>query len=95
MFSSEFSEISKNTFFTVHLWATASVSTSLKQTTIKLIEKKDHDKRLIWNCCLTSLLNPSSVDPTKWSNTIKQFVGFCRQIVGVCLAILWGWRLKS
>ena len=27
-------------------------------------------------------------------NTLKQFVGFCRQIVWVYLAILWGWRLN-
>ena len=25
--------------------------------------------------------NPSSANPTKWSNTVKQFVGCCRRIV--------------
>ena len=33
-------------------------------------------------------LNPSSANPTKWSN-------FYRRIVWVCLIILWGWRLKG
>ena len=27
--------------------------------------------------------NPLSANPTKWSNTLKQFVGCCRQIVWV------------
>ena len=27
--------------------------------------------------------NSLSVNPTKWSNTLKQFVGFCRRIVRV------------
>ena len=26
-------------------------------------------------------LNPLSANPQKWSNTLKQFVGFCRQMV--------------
>ena len=26
---------------------------------------------------------------TKWSNTLKQFIGKCRRIVWVCLTILW------
>ena len=33
--------------------------------------------------------------PTKWSDTLKQFVGCCRRIVWVCLTIFWGWRLKG
>ena len=32
--------------------------------------------------------NPLDTKPTKWSNTLKQFVGFCRRIVWVCLATL-------
>ena len=32
-------------------------------------------------------LNPLSPNPTKWSNTLKQFVGCCRRIVWVCLII--------
>ena len=26
-------------------------------------------------------LNPLSTNPTKWSNTLKQFASFCRRIV--------------
>ena len=37
--------------------------------------------------------NPLSANATKWSNTFKQFVSKSRRIV--CLAILWGWRLKG
>ena len=40
-------------------------------------------------------VNPLSANPTKWSNRLKQFLGFCRQIIWVCLIILWGWRLKG
>ena len=29
---------------------------------------------------MSQILNHSSANPTKWSNTLKQFVGFCRQI---------------
>ena len=32
---------------------------------------------------------------SKWSNTLKQFVGCCRRIVWVCLTILWSWHLKG
>ena len=39
--------------------------------------------------------NPFSANPSKWSNTLKQFVGFCRRIVWVCLTTLWGWRLNG
>ena len=42
-----------------------------------------------------SILNPLRANPTKWSNTFKQFVSCCRRIVWVCLTILWGWRLKG
>ena len=38
------------------------------------------------------IVNPLNASFTKWSNTLKQFVGFCRRL---CLTILWDWRLKS
>ena len=44
---------------------------------------------------LIVVLNPLSANPTKWSVTLKQFVGNSRQIAWVCLTILWGWRLKG
>ena len=36
-----------------------------------------------------------SANPTKWSNTLKKFVVFCRQIVSMCLTIMSDWRLKN
>ena len=32
--------------------------------------------------------NPLSASPTKWSNTLKQYVGYYRRTVWVCLTIL-------
>ena len=40
-------------------------------------------------------VNSLSTNPTKWSNTFKQFIGNSRRIVWVCLTILWGWCLKG
>ena len=40
------------------------------------------------------IFKPLSANPTKWSNTLKQFVGKSRQIIWACLTILCGWRLK-
>ena len=39
-------------------------------------------------------INPLSTNPTKWSNTLKQFVRKSRRIVWVCLAIFSGWHLN-
>ena len=36
-----------------------------------------------------------SANPTKWSNTLKQFISNSLRIVWVCLTILLGWRLKG
>ena len=41
------------------------------------------------------LFNSLSANHTKWSNTLKQFVANSRQIVYLCLTILWGWRSKG
>ena len=46
-------------------------------------------------CTLFSKVDPLSTNHTKWSNTLKQFIGYCRQIALVYLTILWGWRLKG
>ena len=51
-----------------------------------------------WNTVVQTDLKyprPSSANHTKLSNTLKQFVDKNQQIVWVCLAILWGWRLKD
>ena len=39
--------------------------------------------------------NPLNANPTKWSNTLKQFVSNSQWIVWVCLTILLGWRLAD
>ena len=41
---------------------------------------------------ITLNLNPLRANLTKWSNTLKQFVGKSRRIVWVCLTILWRWQ---
>ena len=46
------------------------------------------------NIIVVCFLNPLRANPTKWTNALTQFVGNSRQIVWVCLTILWGWRLK-
>ena len=33
-------------------------------------------------------VNPLRANPTKWSNTLKQFADCCQRIVSVCLTIL-------
>ena len=33
------------------------------------------------------VFNPLRANPTKWSNTLKQFVGISRHITWVCLTI--------
>ena len=40
------------------------------------------------------LINPLIGNPTKWSNTLKQFVGNLL-LTRVCLTILWYWRLDG
>ena len=56
----------------------------------------DNDNKLfLRNSWMTKNVNPWSTNPTKWSNTLRQFVGNSRQNVWMCLTILWGWRLKT
>ena len=57
------------------------------------IEKQSHFWHTFWKNHI--LFNPFSANPTKWSNTLTQFIGCCWRIVWVCLTILWGWRLKD
>ena len=40
---------------------------------------------------VNKILNALSTNFTKWSTTLKQFVG---QLSANCLTILWGWLLK-
>ena len=51
------------------------------------------NKDFIWgatDCYLYAkyCFNPLTASPTKWSHTLKQFVGCCREIIWVCLTIL-------
>ena len=39
--------------------------------------------------------NPLSTNPTKWSNTLNQFVGCCRRIISVCLTNFVGLAIKG
>ena len=62
---------------------------------LNYIPKKFLDICLGSECASVHRLTLLSANSSKWSNTLKQFVGNSRQIVGVCLTILWGWRLKG
>ena len=44
---------------------------------------------------LMEWINLLTANPKKWLNTLKQFVGFCRRIVWMCLSILCGWRYAT
>ena len=51
-------------------------------------------KKLKWKIKIKKFL--ILIVPTPQNGqTLKQFVGFCQRIVWMCLAILWGWCLKS
>ena len=47
---------------------------------------------ILW---LFLIFNPLNVNPTKWSNALKQLVDFWCRIVSVSLTNLWGWRLNG
>ena len=55
---------------------------------------KDLDNSFISNKHLSWIFNPLSAIPTKWSNTLKPFVGNSRRMVWVCLIILWAGAYK-
>ena len=41
------------------------------------------------------IINPLNANTTKWSNTLKQFVGNVQRIASVCLTISLGSRLEG
>ena len=51
--------------------------------------------RRFFSKSLLIFLNLLSAYSTKWSSTFKQFLGFCRQIVWLCLTIFVGLALKE
>ena len=82
VFSCEFYEVSKNTFFTEHLRTTASESKTFMRLSV-IFEGFQPKHLLIWFLFFmkhTSMLilkinpdvNPLSARPTKWTNTLKQ-----------------------
>ena len=70
------------------------MKTILKHQSICVQVQIVHD-RMASFCYLVQSFNPLTGNPTKWSNTLKQFVGNSRQVVWVCLTILWCWCLKD
>ena len=78
------------------------ISPNWLYVTCKII-RRNNEKMCIQNNLVRNVLfnvgiqmfNPLSVSPSKWSNTLKQFIGNSRRIVWVCLTILWVWRLKG
>ena len=69
------------------------ISTNQKKICILTNQKCQVNEESIW--VILSQFNPLSANPTKWSNTLQQFVGNSGRIVWVCLPILWSWRLKG
>ena len=57
--------------------------------------KKEHFAKIVNYFSKTVHLKSLSTHPTKWSNTLKQFVGCCWRIVWLGLTILWGWCWKG
>ena len=49
--------------------------------------------KTFWCWRVSTGSNPINANPTKWSNTLKQF-GCCGRIVWMCLIIMWGWHLE-
>ena len=69
-----------------HLWDTVYFIVCEKMFFFVFSVKKDNaiaeDNKF-----LRHLINPSSANPEKWTNTLRQFVW-------VYVTILWGWRLR-
>ena len=70
---------------------------SLEPVTMLAFWKKEFESFLELGECLlqNSLFISLSANPTKWLNTLKQFVGCWRRIFYVCLTILSDSCLKS
>ena len=59
----------------------------------KFVQSKKDIHNAIY-CQILMLFKPLSSNPTKWSNTLKQFVSYLPMNC-LCLTILWGWRLQG
>ena len=73
VFSCNFCKIFKNTFCAEHLWTTAAETFH-----------RPFNTGLLFYCKFW-FFNSISTKPTKWSNSLKQFLGNIRRIVWVCL----------
>ena len=51
--------------------------------------------RLYRNIKIILVLNPFRLDPTEWSDTLKQFICNSQRIIGVCLTVLWDQVVKG
>ena len=69
--------------FKKYLLSEPSIFTFCQTKEVITVERRQH-KLLFWNqkCQKNGqrLFNPLSANPTKWSNTLKQFVGKCRHM---------------
>ena len=74
-----------------HIFVFFTENTFLKTKILYHPQRKDWHKNLFY----LEIINPLSATPTKWSKTVKQFVGNYQQIVWVCLTIWSGWRLHT
>ena len=93
MFSCEFCQISKNTFFTTHLWATASVlhERRLKQIEIsiiskitkKIMKKEKFLRFLFFTCCTRPFTFQASLF-TKRPCFIIFILSFCSNMLSFC-----------
>ena len=76
-----------------HYKLTIYSKASIKSVSFLLLPRKVFSLRFLIK--FSHDVNPLSVNPKKWSNTLKQFVGCCRWMVGVCLTIFGGWHLNG
>ena len=84
MFSFEFCEIFKKTFFTEHLQTMVFVFCNLRfyislfyyiNVIIFHFDQTADISQQVYDFKNNLAINPLSANPTKWSNTLKQFVG--------------------
>ena len=86
-----FAKFSRTSFFIEHLrWLFLDSNTLQYCHKITESVKVKGNIGTIWIECLNYL----SANPTKWSNTLKQFIGNSQLMAWVCLIILWGWHVK-
>ena len=90
--------------FHVEIRSISPYSVRMREITDHKFSKYGHFSRSISHCDINLLyikynyfylFNPLNTSPTKWPNTLKQFVDNIRGNVWVFLPILWSWSLNS